>query len=93
MTVATVRPHPASLVAAPAGRTPRRPATTPEGRRVRRGLTLLQLATTILSWLAVNRGDLTVFVHPNTGRQLVDHRDRAIWLGRQETLDLSVLPD
>ncbi len=47
----------------------------------------------ILSWLALNRGDLTVFVHPNTGQQLADHRDRAIWLGRQETLDLSVLPD
>jgi DOPA 4,5-dioxygenase len=46
-----------------------------------------------LSWLALNRGDLTVFVHPNTGQQLADHRDRAIWLGRQETLDLSVLPD
>ena len=47
----------------------------------------------LLAWLALNRGDLTVFVHPNTGRQLADHRDRAIWLGRQETLDLSVLPD
>ena len=47
----------------------------------------------LLSWLALNRGDLTVFVHPNTGQQLADHRDRAIWLGRQEALDLSVLPD
>ena len=47
----------------------------------------------LLSWLALNRGDLTVLVHPNTGQQLADHRDRAIWLGRQETLDLSVLPD
>lgn len=47
----------------------------------------------LLSWLALNRGDLTVFVHPNTGQQLADHRDRALWLGRQETLDLSVLPD
>ena len=45
----------------------------------------------LLSWLALNRGDLTVFVHPNTGEDLEDHRDRAIWLGEQVTLILDVL--
>jgi aromatic ring-cleaving dioxygenase len=45
----------------------------------------------ILSWLALNRGQLTVFVHPNTGEQLEDHRDRAIWLGEQVPLFLDVL--
>jgi len=45
----------------------------------------------ILSWLALNRGALTVFVHPNTGEQLEDHRDRAIWLGEQVPLLLDVL--
>ena len=45
----------------------------------------------ILSWLALNRGALTVFVHPNTGEQLEDHRDRAIWLGEQVPLVLDVL--
>jgi len=45
----------------------------------------------LLSWFALNRGDLTVFVHPNTGQQLEDHRDRAIWLGEQVPLKLDVL--
>jgi DOPA 4,5-dioxygenase len=45
----------------------------------------------LLSWLALNRGDLTVFVHPNTGQALEDHRDRAIWLGQQVPLVLSAL--
>ncbi len=45
----------------------------------------------IVPWLALNRGDLTVFVHPNTGDAVADHRDRAIWLGQPATLDLSVL--
>ena len=37
-----------------------------------------------------NRGDLTVFVHPNTGQDLEDHRDRAIWLGQQVPLVLDI---
>lgn len=45
----------------------------------------------IIPWLALNRGRLTVFVHPNTGDALPDHRDRAIWLGPAEELKLSVL--
>jgi aromatic ring-cleaving dioxygenase len=44
----------------------------------------------ILSWLALNRGDLTIFVHPNTGQDLEDHRDRAIWLGQQVPLVLDI---
>ena len=42
----------------------------------------------VVSWLALNRGALDVFVHPNTGDELIDHRDRAIWLGRSHQLDL-----
>jgi DOPA 4,5-dioxygenase len=45
----------------------------------------------LLAWLALNRGELTVFVHPNTGEDLEDHRDRAIWLGQQVTLHLDAL--
>lgn len=45
----------------------------------------------IVPWLALNRGALTVFVHPNTGEALEDHRDRAVWLGPNEPLELSVL--
>ena len=36
----------------------------------------------IVPWLALNHGVLDVFVHPNTGDELRDHRDCAIWLGR-----------
>ncbi|WIM12100.1 DOPA 4,5-dioxygenase family protein [Enhydrobacter sp.] len=45
----------------------------------------------LISWLALNRGDLTVFVHPNTGEALEDHRDRAVWLGQQVPLNLDAL--
>lgn len=49
------------------------------------------LFATLVPWLDLHRGGLTVFVHPNTGQDLEDHRDRAIWLGRTHELDLSVL--
>lgn len=42
----------------------------------------------ILAWLALNHGALDLFVHPNTGDQLRDHRDCAIWIGRSHVLDL-----
>lgn len=45
----------------------------------------------VMAWLCLNRAGLTIFAHPNTGDALVDHRDRAIWLGPDEPLDLSVL--
>jgi aromatic ring-cleaving dioxygenase len=45
----------------------------------------------LVPWLALNRGGLTVFVHPNTGEALADHRDRALWLGPQAALKLEVL--
>jgi DOPA 4,5-dioxygenase len=42
----------------------------------------------VVSWLALNHGTRDVFVHPNTGDELRDHRDSAIWLGRSYQLDL-----
>ena len=42
----------------------------------------------VVGWLALNHGALDVFVHPNTGDELRDHRDCAIWLGRSHQLDL-----
>lgn len=44
----------------------------------------------LLSWLTLHRGDLTVFIHPNTGQDLEDHRDRAIWMGQQVPLVLDI---
>jgi len=44
----------------------------------------------VVPWLALNRGDLVVFVHPETGDDLRDHRDHAIWMGQVVALDLSI---
>jgi aromatic ring-cleaving dioxygenase len=46
----------------------------------------------IVPWLMQHRDGLDVLVHPDTGDDLADHRDRAMWLGRSLPLDLSVLP-
>ncbi|MDO8906506.1 MAG: DOPA 4,5-dioxygenase family protein [Hydrogenophaga sp.] len=47
----------------------------------------------VVPWLALNRKGLVVFIHPITGNDLVDHRDRAIWMGAVRPLDLTVLPE
>ncbi len=45
---------------------------------------------TVIPWLLLNRKGLTVFVHPETGEHLQDHRDRAFWMGEMLDLDLSI---
>jgi len=45
----------------------------------------------VVPWLALNHRELDVFVHPNTGDQLRDHRDSAMWLGRSHQLNLDAL--
>ena len=50
-----------------------------------------ELFAEIVPWLALKRDGLTVFIHPETGDHLPDHRDRAIWLGRQRELNLDAL--
>ncbi|GAB7538574.1 DOPA 4,5-dioxygenase family protein [Burkholderia sp. 22PA0099] len=47
--------------------------------------------TPVLGWLALNHGALDVFVHPNTGDALRDHRDSAVWIGRSHSLRLEAL--
>lgn len=42
----------------------------------------------VAAWLTLNHGALDVFMHPNTGDQLSDHRDCAVWIGRSYDLDL-----
>ena len=42
----------------------------------------------VVSWLTLNHGALDVFLHPNTGDELRDHRDCAIFIGRSYALDL-----
>ncbi|WP_275628124.1 DOPA 4,5-dioxygenase family protein [Pseudomonas sp. 273] len=43
----------------------------------------------VVPWLALHRGGLVVFIHPDTGDDLRDHRDHAIWMGAVRPLDLS----
>jgi aromatic ring-cleaving dioxygenase len=45
----------------------------------------------IVPWLMLNRGDLTILVHPNTGDPYRDHADHALWLGEKLNLRLDVL--
>src|SRR5437762_2700081 len=41
----------------------------------------------VAQWLVLNRGDLTIFAHANTGDDLADHTKHVIWFGPSETLD------
>lgn len=45
----------------------------------------------IVTWLTLNHGTLDVFVHPNTGNALRDHRDCAVWIGHSHALNLGAL--
>lgn len=42
----------------------------------------------LIPWLALNRDGLTVFIHPETGDDLIDHTRHTIWMG--EMLDLNL---
>ncbi|CAG8510761.1 18564_t:CDS:2 [Acaulospora morrowiae] len=44
------------------------------------------------SWFLLNRGVHSVLVHPLTKEQLIDHTDRAAWMGQSVPLDLKKLP-
>jgi len=44
----------------------------------------------VAQWLVLNRGDLTVFAHANTGDDRADHTRHVIWFGESEPLDLSI---
>jgi aromatic ring-cleaving dioxygenase len=50
----------------------------------------LELFDKLVPWLNLNRGSIDVLVHPQTGDNLADHRDRAIWLGHSYDLNLSI---
>ncbi|MBB1627502.1 DOPA 4,5-dioxygenase family protein [Achromobacter sp. UMC71] len=45
----------------------------------------------VLTWLTLNHGALDVFLHPNTGQSLRDHRDCAVWIGHSHVLNLAAL--
>ena len=45
----------------------------------------------LLSWLALNRRQLNVLIHPLTGNDLDDHTIYASWMGTPQPLNLNVL--
>lgn len=48
------------------------------------------LLAELLPWLTLNRDGLDVFIHPNTGDDLADHRDHAVFLGNSYPLNLTI---
>ena len=52
---------------------------------------LMGLVRELAPWLALNRGNLVVCVHPIHGNDVADHRDFAVWLGAKLDLDLKAL--
>ena len=47
----------------------------------------------LVPWLMINRGDLAILIHPNTGRPKADHLTHALWLGEVLEIDAAPLPD
>ena len=45
----------------------------------------------LIPWLAMHRSGLVVFAHPISDNEVLDHTDRAIWMGAVRPLDLSGL--
>ncbi len=43
------------------------------------------------SFFMQNHGNLTIFLHPLTRLEVLDHSDRAMWLGKDMPVDLSAL--
>jgi aromatic ring-cleaving dioxygenase len=47
----------------------------------------------IVPWLMLNHGDLSILVHPNSGDERRDHLDHRIWIGAALPLDETALPE
>ncbi len=52
-----------------------------------------ELFPTLVPFLALNRGALTVLVHPETGRPRDDHLRHALWMGEVLALNADILPE
>jgi len=44
----------------------------------------------LVPWLAMNRDGLVIFIHPESGDELADHRDHALWMGAVKPLKLAM---
>lgn len=50
------------------------------------------LFATLVPWLMLNRGDLSILVHPNTTNPHADHVAHAVWIGPPLDLHADHLP-
>ncbi len=46
----------------------------------------------VVPWLMEHHGGLSVLIHPNTDNDLLDHSERALWLGEKLALKLDFSP-
>ena len=44
----------------------------------------------IVPWLALHRRGLVIFLHPESGDELADHAEHAIWMGDKLELNLAI---
>ena len=65
----------------------------PHTRSMYQVLFPVALFPTLVPFIALNREELAVLVHPNTGRDRDDHSLHAMWLGEVLAVDLSVLKE
>ena len=47
----------------------------------------------IVPWLMLNRGDLSVMIHPRTGDEVADHMTNPMWLGAPLAVNVEFLHD
>ena len=45
----------------------------------------------LVPWLMLNHAGLDVLVHPETGNDVADHTDQALWLGQKLDLNIEFL--
>lgn len=46
----------------------------------------------LLSWFQLHHGGLSVLIHPQTGADLLDHTNRALWLGDRLPVITEIFP-
>ena len=47
----------------------------------------------MIPWIMLNRKSLSVLIHPNYNESLLDHTERAMWLGEKLDLNLESLKE
>jgi len=46
--------------------------------------------SSLIPWLALNRGNINFFIHPETGNDLIDHTEHIMWLGKSFELNIDM---